>query len=133
MARYVIDPSTLVGIAREQLVLDPSHRLVAPNSLRSAALGLVFHEAQAGSISDGEAREIHKRITEVKIRLLGDRVSRWTAWTIATEQGWPDLEAAEYLAVTQLQADALVTGDADLIARAAGLVTVLPVTALAKP
>ena len=41
------------------------------------------------------------------MRLLGDRVSRRTAWKIAQEQGWETTFDAEYLAVTKLQADAL--------------------------
>lgn len=40
------------------------------------------------------------------MRLLGDRVSRRTAWEIAREQGWETTYGAEYVAVTRLQADA---------------------------
>jgi predicted nucleic acid-binding protein len=43
------------------------------------------------------------------MRLLGDRVSRRTAWKIAREHGWETTYDAEYLAVAKLQADALVT------------------------
>jgi hypothetical protein len=45
------------------------------------------------------------------MRLLGDRVSRRTAWRIAREHGWETTFDAEYLAVTKLQADGLVTID----------------------
>jgi predicted nucleic acid-binding protein len=72
----------------------------------------------------------HERMTELKVRLLGDRVSRRTAWKIAREHGWSTLRDAEYLAVTRLQADALVTVDADLAARAANIVPVVAVAAL---
>jgi predicted nucleic acid-binding protein len=61
-------------------------------------------------------------MTELKIRLLGDRVSRRTAWDIALAHGWDTLRDAEYLAVTRLQADALVTVDPSLAAVAAGMV-----------
>lgn len=64
----------------------------------------------------------HERLTEVKVRLLGDRVSRRTAWRIAHEQGWDTIGDAEYLAVTRLQADALITMDASLARRATGIV-----------
>ena len=64
------------------------------------------------------------------MRLLGDRVSRRTAWKIAREQGWETTFDAEYLAVTKLQADAFVTIDAGLAARAAHVVPLAPVDAL---
>ena len=46
-------------------------------------------------------------LTELKIRVLGDRVSRATSFKLANEQGWETTFDAEYLAVTLLQADAL--------------------------
>lgn len=64
------------------------------------------------------------------MRLLGDRVSRRTAWKIAREQGWETTYDAEYLAVTGLQADALVTVDAALAAKAKELVPLAPLEAL---
>ena len=60
----------------------------------------------------------------MKIRLLGDRVSRATAWKIAAALGWDDIGDAEYLAVASLQADALVTDDESLAAAAEGIVPV---------
>jgi hypothetical protein len=50
----------------------------------------------------------------LRIRLLGDRVLQAVAWKVADQLGWPDTFTAEYVAVTQLQADALVTLDAAL-------------------
>ena len=64
------------------------------------------------------------------MRLLGDRVSRRTAWRIAREQDWDTLRDAEYLTITRLQADALVTVDARMAALAVSLVPVVPVDAL---
>ena len=64
------------------------------------------------------------------MRLLGDRVSRRTAWRIAREQDWDTLRDAEYLAITRLQADALVTVDARMAALAISRVPVAPVDAL---
>ena len=64
------------------------------------------------------------------MRLLGDRVSRRTAWRIAREQDWDTLRDAEYLTITRLQADALVTVDARMAALAVSLVPVAPVDAL---
>lgn len=64
------------------------------------------------------------------MRLLGDRVSRRTAWRIAREQGWETTYDAEYLAVTELQADALITIDPALAAKAQGIVPLADLDAL---
>jgi predicted nucleic acid-binding protein len=75
----------------------------------------------------------HERMTEMKMRLLGDRVPRRTAWQIARQHDWDTLRDAEYLAVTRLQADALVTVDARLAAIARDLVAVAAVDDLLAP
>jgi predicted nucleic acid-binding protein len=64
------------------------------------------------------------------MRLLGDRMSRGTAWRIAREHDWETLRDAEYLAVARLQADALVTVDTGLAAKAENVVAVAPLQAL---
>ncbi len=64
------------------------------------------------------------------MRLLGDRMSRRTAWKIAREQGWETTYDAEYIAVTKLQADALVTVNPAFAAKAKDLVTLAPLEAL---
>jgi predicted nucleic acid-binding protein len=56
------------------------------------------------------------------IRLLGDAVLRRRAWEIATKLGWADTYTAEYIALTQLQAEAFVTLDAKLARRVKGFV-----------
>ena len=62
--------------------------------------------------------------------MLGDRVSQRTAWKNARQQGWETTFDAEYLAVTKLQADALVTIDDGLSTKAADIVPLAPVSAL---
>ena len=110
MTRYVIDAPTLLHLIDHELRLDPSIQLVAPSSIRSEAP--------------------QQQVTELKMRLLGDRVSRGTAWRIARERGWDTLRDAEYLAIARLQADALVTVDPDLAAKADGAVPLAPLDAL---
>jgi predicted nucleic acid-binding protein len=127
MARYVIDAPTLLHLVDAGLHVDPGHQLVAPNSIRSEALELLLHEVRAGKRTDAAAIEAHERMTEVKMRLLGDRVSRRTAWQIARERDWDTLRDAEYLALTRLQADALVTVDPVLATAARGAVAVAAV------
>ena len=130
MTRYVIDAPTLLHIVSNGVQINPDHRLVAPNAVRSQALSLLYDQVSRGELTNAEALRLHDRMTEVKMRLLGDRSSRHTAWRIAREQKWDSLADAEYLAVTRLQADALVTIDDALARRADGIVPLAPLEAL---
>jgi predicted nucleic acid-binding protein len=130
VARYVIDARTLLHIVTNELVIDADHQLVAPNTIRSHALALLLEDVRSGDITEDEALRCHERFTELKMRLLGDRVSRRTAWKIARANGWDTTFDAEYLAVCQLQADALVTIDPALAAQAAGVVPLAPLERL---
>jgi predicted nucleic acid-binding protein len=122
VTRFAIDPPTFLYVARSERQPDPAHQLVAPNSLRARTLELLLTEVRAGDLEEREALKIHERLTELKVRLLGDRVSRRTAWDLARRFDWDGLSDAEYLAVATLQADALVTIDAELAAKASGVV-----------
>ncbi len=122
MTRFAIDPTTLVQLADSHLSVSAEHQLVAPNSIRSQALDLLLLRVRSGDLSEQEAMRLHERMTELKMRLLGDRVSRRTAWRIALEHGWDTIQDAEYLAVAKLQADALVTANPALAVKAAGVV-----------
>ena len=127
VTRYVIDPLTLLQLASgTDGGVNPAHRLVAPNAIRSQALNLLLHRVRDGVLSEKEALDVHERVTQLKMRLLGDRVSRRTAWQIAREHNWTTIFDAEYIAVTKLQADALVPIDAELAARASGIVPLAP-------
>jgi predicted nucleic acid-binding protein len=130
MARYVIDAPTLLHLVAEDVEINARHQLVAPNLIRSQALCLLLTSVRRGDITEAVARERHECFTELKMRLLGDRVSRRTAWRIAQEQGWETTFDAEYLAVTKLQADAFATIDAAMAAKAAHVVPLAHVSAL---
>lgn len=130
MTRFVIDATTLLQLIDGDRHPHETHQLVAPNWIRSEALNLLLQGVIAGDRTERSALEVHERVTEVKIRLLGDRVSRTTAWRIAREQGWDSLRDAEYLAITRLQADAFVTVDDAFASRAAEVVPVAPFEAL---
>ena len=65
-----------------------------------------------------------------RIRLLGDRVLQDVAWKAAVLLGWPDTYDAEYVALTQLHADALITLDRQFAGAVKDLVTVAPIEAL---
>jgi predicted nucleic acid-binding protein len=133
MARYVIDAPTLLQLVTEATAVDPAHQLVAPSLIRSQALALLLAAVRRGEITEAVARARLELLAEMKMRLLSDRVSRRTAFAIALEQGWETTEDAEYFAVTRLQADALVTVDAAMAAKAAPLVATAPLSALTSP
>ena len=133
MTRYTIDAPALLHLVTEGVEVHPDHRLVAPNAVRSQALQILLDQVRAGEITEKQARERHTGLTETKIRVLGDRMSRWTSFKVAREQGWATTTAAEYVAVTQLQADALVALDPELTRLAEGLVTLAPVSVLSEP
>lgn len=116
----------------ERLEVHAAHQLVVPNAIRSQALTLLLEAVRRERMTEKEALALEDRMTELKMRLLGDRVSRRTAWRIAREQGWDDLVDAEYVAITRLQADALVSVYADS-ERLRALVPIEPVDALTLP
>ena len=130
MARYVIDAPTLLHLVADDVHISPAHQLVAPNIIRSQALSSLLAAVRDEEITEAVALQRHERLTELKMRLLGDRVSRRTAWKIAREHGWDTTFDAEYLAVCKLQADALVTIDPAMRERAAGIVPLARLSAL---
>jgi predicted nucleic acid-binding protein len=66
----------------------------------------------------------------LRIRLLGDRVLQNRAWKIADQLGWGDTFDAEYVALTQLHADAFITLDEQLADAVKDLVSVAPIEGL---
>ncbi len=130
MTRYVIDAPTAIRLVKERITVAEHHQLVAPSLLRSQVLSILFRQVSAGDLSRAEALDVLDRVTMMRIRLLGDRVSRATAWRVAEQMGWPDTPDAEYVAIAQLQADALITVDADFGRRVAGAVPVAPLESL---
>lgn len=130
MTRYVLDPSAAIELARGTADVPDAHQLVAPARLRSDTLAILYRAVRRGEVPAEEGRRLLDRITTMRIRLLNDRVSRGTAWRIAERLGWDDTAEAEYLAVTQLQADAFVTLDPGLAERVGDLVPLAPLDAV---
>lgn len=130
MTRYVITPDTALRLAQDQTVIGDGCQLVAPTLLRSQVLSLLYQAVQRGQLSKADAARQLDYVRALRIRLLGDRVLQAAAWKVADQLGWPDTLDAEYIALTQLQADALVTLDGQLAMAARGLVTVEPIEAL---
>ena len=63
-----------------------------------------------------------RRINSLKVRFLGDKVLQQQVWKVAEQLDWETTSAAEYVALTTLQADAFVTADHALAAAVSGLV-----------
>ena len=70
------------------------------------------------------------RINSMKVRFLGDKVLQRTAWRVADQLGWETTYDAEFVALTQLQADVFVTSQGDLARAVSGLVETATVEAL---
>ena len=130
MTRYVIDAPTLLHLVASGVQVSPRHQIVAPNLIRSQALSLLLEAVRNGELTEDQALQHHERFTELKMRLLGDRVSRRTAWRIARQQGWKTTYEAEYLAVSKLQADAMITVDPAMVTKAKGLVPLAQLEAI---
>ena len=135
MARFVIDCETLLQLASGDIDVAEGHRLFAPTLVRSQALAALYDAARSGEISAAEGLERVSRLnsSSLKVRFLGDRALQRQAWKIADQFGWETTYDAEYVALTTLQADALVTSNPRLARAVAGLVKTVAVDALRKP
>lgn len=122
MAVYVIDAHAAIELVRRGYSGGGDWELFAPTLLRSQVLAILHTELVADRGDSGEYLDLAERACRLPRRLLGDAVLRQTAWTIATEQGWPETFDAEYVALTRLHGMALVTGSDVLREKAAALV-----------
>jgi hypothetical protein len=123
MTRYALDAASLLRLLDDDRSVADGHSLVAPALVRSDVLAALYADVRAGRRSETDGRARLERLAECRIRLLGDRVSRATAWRIATAAEADDIAVAEYVAVASLQADALVASDPEIRALAGETVT----------
>jgi hypothetical protein len=113
--RCVITPDVAVELAASRAAIASDIELLAPTLFRSEALSLLYRMVRSGDISEGDAADRLDYIRGLKPRLLGDRVLQDVAWRVADSLDAPDTLMAEYIALTRLQADALVTDDPEWI------------------
>jgi predicted nucleic acid-binding protein len=130
MTRYVIGPDVAVQLARDRAVISGEHRLLAPTLLRSQVLSNLYQAVRRDEMTSKDAERQLDYLRTLRIRLLGDRVLQRVAWKVADELGWPDTLDAEYVALTQLQAEAFVTLDAKLARAVTEVVPIAPIQAL---
>jgi predicted nucleic acid-binding protein len=121
MARFVVDCPTLLRIVAGEIEVAAEHTLLAPTLVRSQALAALYDAARRGEISAAEGIERVTRINSLKVRFLGDKVLQRQAWKVAEQLGWKTTYDAEYVALTLLQADFLVTADAELAESVSGI------------
>lgn len=130
MTRFVIDSGAALHMAGNSVEVSPEHELLAPTLWRSHTLSAAYEAVRRGELTADGARERLDYVNRLKIRLLGDAVLRRVAWKVAEQLDLPTTYEAEYIALTQLQADAFVTLDADLARRVEGVVATATVDAL---
>jgi predicted nucleic acid-binding protein len=130
MTRFVLDASAVLHLASADVKVRGAHKLLAPTLLRSQTLSALHEAVQRGEIPADVARDRLARIGRMPIRLLGDAVLRRRAWELADQLGWASTYNAEYVALTQLQADAFVTMDAKLARSVEGIVPTASIDAL---
>jgi len=132
VTRFVVDCSAVLHLASEGIEIPSEHELLAPTLLRSQTLSALHEAVHASEIPPDVALDRLTRIRAMPIRLLGDAVLRRRAWDVAEQLGWAETYDAEYVALTQLQADALITLDAELARRVEGIVPTATIEALRK-
>jgi predicted nucleic acid-binding protein len=107
-----------------------SQRLPAPTLIRCEVLEALYRAVRRGDLQEDEGGARLTQFARMKIRYLGDQVSRGRAWDGAGQLGWESTRASEYIALTQLQADAFVTLDRRLALEVAGLIPTAPLDVL---
>ena len=133
MTRFVVHTSAVLSLAGSGIEIAGEHELLAPTLLRSQVLSALHKSVQRGEMPARVARERLAGIGRMPIRLLGDASLRRRAWTIADRLGWASTFDAEYVALTLLQADALVTLDAELARAVEGIVATASIDDLHTP
>jgi predicted nucleic acid-binding protein len=130
MTKFVLHAGAVLQLASTGTDIPDTHVLLAPTLVRSQTLSALHEAVHQGELPVETARDHLARIGRMPIRLLGDAVLRRRAWDLADQLGWASTYDAEYLALTQLQADAFVTLDADLARRVQGIVPTASIDAL---
>jgi len=130
VTRFVIGPDVALRLASDEATIPGEHELLAPTLLRSQVLSSLYQEVQRGDLAKADADRRLTYVRGLQMRLLGDRVLQNVAWKLAQQLGWSDTFDAEYVALTQLQADAFVTLDRRLARAASAIVTVATIEAL---
>ena len=126
MGKYVVDVSVVLHVLGTNRDLSIDHELLAPTLLRSQVLNSLYADVRSGSLTEEEGQSRLARFASMKIRYLGDKVLRRRAWQVAETMGWESTHIAEYVALTQLQADAFITKDEAVARSVRGVIDIAP-------
>ena len=130
LTKFVVDAGAVLHLANAGVEVSGTHKLLAPTLLRSQTLSALHEAVERGDIPADVARDHLAHIRRMRIRLLGDAVLQRRAWDLADQLGWASTYNAEYVALTQLQADAFVTLDTELARSVEGIVPTASIDAL---
>ncbi|MEP6505498.1 MAG: hypothetical protein ABJD97_19340 [Betaproteobacteria bacterium] len=130
MTKYVIGPDAALRLAQLDAEIPARHQLLAPTLIRSQWLAHLHGAVRRGELDRQAAERRLDYLRGLRLRLLGDRVLQRVAWKIADQLDWPDTFIAEYIALTQLQADAFICLDPELARAASSIVTVASIEEL---
>ena len=128
--RFVVDVSAVLHVVEHGIEVSGDHELLAPTLIRSQVLSTLHEAVHRGDLTAKVGRERLDGFGRLKIRLLGDAVLRRTAWKVADQLGWASTYDAEYVALTQLQGEALVTENTELARLVEGVVPTASIDAL---
>ncbi len=106
--------------------------LVAPPLMWSEARSAIHEALWRGEISRTYALRTAERLESSPVRVRSLRRIGRMAWELSDELGWAKTYDAEYVALTQLQADAFVTLDAELARAVEKVVPTARIEALRK-
>ena len=126
----MIGPDVAIRLAGDEAEVPDGHHLLAPALLRSQMLSLLYQAVRRGEMTKEDAERRLFYVQGMRIRMHEDYLLQKAAWKVAGQLGWPDTFDAEYVALTQLEADALITLDRQLAGVVKDLVTVAPLEAL---
>jgi predicted nucleic acid-binding protein len=129
MTRFVVDAGAALHLASEAFEVPSEHELLAPTLLRSQTLSTLHEAVQRGELPADVARERLTHLGRMPIRLLGDAVPA-PCLGAGGSAGLASTYDAEYVALTQLQADAFITLDAELARSVEGIVETASIDAL---
>ncbi|WP_413451732.1 hypothetical protein AA0Y32_14575 [Georgenia phoenicis] len=124
MPRYVIGADVALELGLRATRPGKGAHLLAPTLIRSQMLSCLYRGVRAGRLTTQDAQACFDHVRSLRIRVLGDRVLLRAAWNVAERMSWEDTATAEYVALTQLQADAFVTLDEEVAREAARAVPV---------
>src|SRR3974377_1320778 len=132
MTRYVIGPDVAIQLAGEEAVVPDGHHMLGPALLHSQMLSLLYQAVHRGEMTKEDAERRLFYVQGMRIRLHEDYLLQKAAWQVADQLGWSDTFDAEYVALTQLEADALITLDRQLAQAVTGMGAGAPLAALAR-